>query len=224
MSTNTDRLVSTLASQLSKPFISSLGLGLVSSAYFFHANLGATFFGIVPLIHQETLPSSTGGGGGGKKAKAIEEARSRPQTSLKLWSWFYDRAAPHMATSSLVASLSYLYSAYNLPVPSTSTSSNRPPIDLKPLLILASLSMATIAPYTILFMKPLNDDIKIQAKLKPPSPITDSSTGQIKGEELNAWLEQEANRKIKSWSRLHRVRLVLGSIGFSIGTVCLLLV
>ncbi|KAJ6513789.1 hypothetical protein C8R47DRAFT_619377 [Mycena vitilis] len=107
----------------------ALVAGLVSSSYFTFANLGAAYFGVVPV----TAPGQT--------TLSVADR-------LASWEKFYGIAKMHMAASTVTSGAALSVSAY--------LSSSAP---LRSILSAGAAAGFTVAVYTVLFMLPLNNKL-----------------------------------------------------------------
>ncbi|KAJ7684772.1 hypothetical protein DFH06DRAFT_1156598 [Mycena polygramma] len=107
----------------------ALVAGLVSSSYFTFANIGAAYFGVVPVTAR------------GQTTLSVADR-------LALWEKFYGIAKVHMAASTVTAGVALSASAY--------LTSSAP---LRSILSAGAAAGFTVAAYTILFMLPLNNKL-----------------------------------------------------------------
>ncbi|KAJ6547192.1 hypothetical protein B0H19DRAFT_1164396 [Mycena capillaripes] len=119
----------------------ALVTGLVSSSYFTFANIGAAYFGVMPVTArgQTTLPVAD---------------------RLALWEAFYSVAKIHMAASTVTAGVALSVSAYQ--------ASAGP---LRSLLAAGAVAGYTVAVYTIFFLLPLNNQLIATLRANSVKPM-----------------------------------------------------
>ncbi|KAF8185013.1 hypothetical protein K438DRAFT_1597965, partial [Mycena galopus ATCC 62051] len=119
----------------------ALIVGLASSSYFTFANIGASYFGIMPAIArgQSTLPVAD---------------------RLVLWAHFYDVAKFHMPISSITSGVALSVSAYFTPAG-----------PLRNLLTAGAVAGYTFLIYTVLFMLQINNDLHASLKANSVKPM-----------------------------------------------------
>ncbi|KAF8213868.1 hypothetical protein K438DRAFT_1927126 [Mycena galopus ATCC 62051] len=107
----------------------ALVTGLVSTSYFTFGNIGAAYFGVMPVIERgrSTLPVAD---------------------RLALWDALYQTAKFHMATSTVMAGASLSVASYLTPAG-----------PLRNILGAGAVAGFTVAIFTVLFMLPLNDSL-----------------------------------------------------------------
>ncbi|KAJ7487893.1 hypothetical protein FB451DRAFT_1126284 [Mycena latifolia] len=135
----------------------ALVAGLVSSSYFTLGNIGAAYFGVMPLTER------------GKTDLPVV-------ARLALWDAFYDIAKIHMPSSAVVSGLSLSVVAYT----------TRAPGPLRNLLIAGSAASFSILAFTVVFMLSVNNDLKARLKsssVKPMEPVDERRTL----EQLDKW-------------------------------------
>ncbi|KAJ6500377.1 hypothetical protein C8R45DRAFT_66244 [Mycena sanguinolenta] len=119
----------------------ALVTGLVSSSYFTFANIGASYFGIMPAIArgQTNLPVAE---------------------RLILWAYFYDVSKFHMPTASIVSGLSLSVAAY----------STRPG-PLRNLLTAGAVAGFSFVIYTLVFLLRINNSLLASVQANSVRPM-----------------------------------------------------
>ncbi|KAJ7774109.1 hypothetical protein B0H14DRAFT_2538910 [Mycena olivaceomarginata] len=119
----------------------ALVTGLVSTSYFTFGNIGAAYFGIMPLTAR------------GQTTLSVPDR-------LALWDTFYSVAKVHMASSTITAGLSLSVSSYLTPAGS-----------LRNFLAAGAVSGFTVAIFTVLFMLPLNNGLLAISRANSGKPM-----------------------------------------------------
>ncbi|KAJ7756751.1 hypothetical protein DFH07DRAFT_819781 [Mycena maculata] len=118
-------------------------LGLVSSSYFTFANIGCSYFGVMPATER------------GKTSLPVVDR-------LALWEYHYELGKLHMASAGIIATVSLASASYFATIPA-----------LRNILAAGAISAFTVPAWTLLFMMPVNNDLvaRLRAtKLKPMEP------------------------------------------------------
>ncbi|KAJ7241953.1 hypothetical protein B0H12DRAFT_1133162 [Mycena haematopus] len=130
---------------------------LASSSYFLFGNIGACYFGVMPVTERgrSTLPVAD---------------------RLALWDDFYSVAKYHMASSTVVAGASLSVASYLTPAG-----------PLRNILAAGSVAGLTVAIYTVLFMLPVNNDLGAIRRASSAAKPLDANQEKHVLDQLDRW-------------------------------------
>ncbi|KAJ7100559.1 hypothetical protein C8R43DRAFT_1114732, partial [Mycena crocata] len=129
----------------------ALVAGLVSTSYFAFANIGGSFFGVMPATARgaTTLP-----------------VRDR----LALWHFAYEVGKVHMTCSGIVSAAALSYLAYL-------TAENA----LRQILVAGAVTIFTSPAYTVLFLLPVNNELADTLRATAARPMNATQEERVLG-------------------------------------------
>ncbi|PWN88068.1 hypothetical protein FA10DRAFT_287628 [Acaromyces ingoldii] len=182
------------------------GVGLTASSFALYSNVGASVFGVMPLI---LSPQSK------------KQAKLDTEQSVYLWDFFFSRAAGPLVGAFAISASSYLAASFYVPS-FVLLDKNSPITNVKQLKWIlraaAGLSIAPL-PFTIAFIFPSIKSLQTYVKNKRGEATiepkgSDSATVHID--------DNTAEKKIEEWNFFHLFRYgffttswLLGMVAFS---------
>lgn len=113
----------------------------------------------------------------------VRDSLRNPRTQLTQWANMYKRAAPTMAFLAAGTALAALKAFQT---------------SKEPLWLIGGLTMFAIIPYTVLFMRGLNNELKHEDRYS--------------GDVIDITKRDGIIAKLKTWANLHRVRFALAAV------------
>ncbi|KAJ7096615.1 hypothetical protein B0H15DRAFT_1019643 [Mycena belliarum] len=135
----------------------ALGAALTSTSYFLFGNLGAAYFGIMPLIER------------GKTNLPVVDR-------LALWKAFYDTAMRHMASSSAASSVSLAVAASTVPAS-----------PLRSVMASGCAASLIVGVVTMIWLMPVNNNLAATLKATSVNEPMSSMEQERVLEKLDTW-------------------------------------